>query len=157
MLDLSLGQVFFTLTAAMYLIGRKDLPRAAKLVGGYMGRGVGTVIRMKTDFWDSTRDHNLVKLHQEFQQGIKELNSIRAELTEASALRRPHQPHVVSSPPEPVNESETAKLRRLMQAEAVMSMDETLRYESRTEKETGMVDIVHDCLVQHTILKDDQK
>lgn len=38
---LTLGQTFFVITAAVVLVGPKDIPRIARMLGFYSGRAVG--------------------------------------------------------------------------------------------------------------------
>ncbi|GLD99804.1 hypothetical protein PINS_up008532 [Pythium insidiosum] len=88
----SWGELLLTVTAASYLLGRKELPKLGRFVGLYAGRSVGAIIRAKQEFFDATKDHEIVKLQREFQRGIEELNEIRAELTTVGSMARPHQP-----------------------------------------------------------------
>ncbi|DAZ98354.1 TPA: hypothetical protein N0F65_000673 [Lagenidium giganteum] len=93
-------EVLVTLTAAGYLLGRRELPKLSKFVGLYCGRSVGAILRAKQEFFDATKDNEIVKLQQEFQRGINELNEIRAELTSVGNLSRPHQPVGTAPSPE---------------------------------------------------------
>ncbi|POM76203.1 Sulfatase-like protein, partial [Phytophthora palmivora] len=86
------GTVFVTMTAASFLLGRRELPKIGRFVGLYSGRSVGAIIRAKKEFFDATKDNDLVKLQREFQRGIEELNEIRSELTSVGSMRRPLQP-----------------------------------------------------------------
>uniref|UniRef100_K3X1U0 Uncharacterized protein n=1 Tax=Globisporangium ultimum (strain ATCC 200006 / CBS 805.95 / DAOM BR144) TaxID=431595 RepID=K3X1U0_GLOUD len=95
----SWGEIFVTVTAAGYLLGRKELPKIAHFVGLYSGRSVGAIVRAKKEFFDATKDSEIVKLQQEFQKGIAELNEIRSELTSVSNLARPLQPQGSSPAP----------------------------------------------------------
>ncbi|KAJ0396496.1 hypothetical protein ATCC90586_002814 [Pythium insidiosum] len=88
----SWGELLLTVTAASYLLGRKELPKLGRFVGLYTGRSMGAIIRAKQEFFDATKDHEIVKLQREFQRGIEELNEIRAELTTVGNMARPHQP-----------------------------------------------------------------
>ncbi|KAG6622878.1 sulfatase-like protein [Phytophthora cinnamomi] len=94
------GTVFVTVTAAGFLLGRRELPKIGRFVGLYSGRSVGAILRAKKEFFDATKDNDLVKLQREFQRGIEELNEIRSELTSVGSMRRPLQPTgVAGSPP----------------------------------------------------------
>ncbi|CAI5742551.1 unnamed protein product [Hyaloperonospora brassicae] len=86
------GTVFVTVTAASFLLGRRELPKLGRFVGLYTGRSIGAIIRAKSEFFDATRDNDLVKLQREFQRGIEELNDIRSELTSVGRMRRPFEP-----------------------------------------------------------------
>ncbi|CAH0477623.1 unnamed protein product [Peronospora belbahrii] len=86
------GTVFVTVTAASFVLGRRELPKLGRFIGLYSGRSVGAILRAKMEFFDATKDNDLVKLQREFQRGIEELNEIRSELTSVGSIRRPLQP-----------------------------------------------------------------
>ncbi|KAE8900392.1 hypothetical protein PF005_g25604 [Phytophthora fragariae] len=86
------GTVFVTVTASSFLLGRRELPKIGRFLGLYSGRSVGAILRAKKEFFDATKDNDLVKLQREFQRGIEELNEIRSELTSVGSMRRPLQP-----------------------------------------------------------------
>ncbi|KAL3669188.1 hypothetical protein V7S43_005572 [Phytophthora oleae] len=92
------GTVFVTVTASSFLLGRRELPKIGHFLGLYSGRSVGAIIRAKKEFFDATKDNDLVKLQREFQRGIEELNEIRSELTSVGSMRRPLQPASSSAP-----------------------------------------------------------
>lgn len=58
----SWGEIFVTVTAAGYLLGRKELPKIAHVLGMYSGRSVGAIVRAKKEFFDATKDSELVKV-----------------------------------------------------------------------------------------------
>lgn len=58
----SWGEILLTVTAAGYLLGRKELPKLAHFVGTYGGRSVGAIIRAKKEFFDATKDNDLLKV-----------------------------------------------------------------------------------------------
>lgn len=58
----SWGEILVTVTAAGYLLGRKELPKIARVMGVYSGRSVGAIVRAKKEFFDATRDSELVKV-----------------------------------------------------------------------------------------------
>ncbi|KDO33757.1 hypothetical protein SPRG_01638 [Saprolegnia parasitica CBS 223.65] len=86
------GQVAVTLIAGSYLIGRKELPLAAKSCGRYVGRSIGAVLRAKNEYFEATKDSEIVKMQTELQKGLDELNQIRSELTNISSMKRPLRP-----------------------------------------------------------------
>ncbi|OQR84920.1 sulfatase-like protein [Achlya hypogyna] len=92
----TVGQVVLTLVAGSYLIGRKELPVMAKAGGRYVGRTVGAVLRAKNEYFEATKDSEIVKMQTELQKGLDELNQIRSELTTISSMKRPMRP--VSAP-----------------------------------------------------------
>lgn len=59
------GGVLVTVTAAGYLLGRKELPKLAHFVGNLSGRSVGAIIRAKKEFFDATKDNEIVKVSTE--------------------------------------------------------------------------------------------
>jgi Sec-independent protein translocase protein TatA len=58
----SWGEIFVTLTAAGYLLGRKELPKLAHFAGTYTGRSIGAILRAKKEFFDATKDNELIKV-----------------------------------------------------------------------------------------------
>lgn len=58
----SWGEIFITVTAAGYLLGRKELPKIAHFLGVYSGRSVGAIVRAKKEFFDATKDSEIVKV-----------------------------------------------------------------------------------------------
>ncbi|CAI5702312.1 unnamed protein product [Peronospora effusa] len=86
------GTVFVTVTAASFLLGRRELPKLGRFIGLYTGRSMGAILRAKKEFFNVTNDNDLVKLQRNFQRGIEELNEIRSELTSVGSLRRPLEP-----------------------------------------------------------------
>ncbi|EEY54285.1 sulfatase-like protein [Phytophthora infestans T30-4] len=92
------GTVFVTVTMSGFLLGRRELPKIGRFVGVYSGRSVGAIVRAKKEFFDATKDNDIVKLQREFQRGIEELNEIRSELTSVGSMRRPLQPTSDAAP-----------------------------------------------------------
>ncbi|CCI41071.1 unnamed protein product [Albugo candida] len=88
----SWGELILTLTAASYVIGRKELPKIGNIAGMYTGRAVGAIIRAKKEFFDATKDSKVVQMQRELQKGIDELNDIRRELASVGSIKRPYQP-----------------------------------------------------------------
>ncbi|CEG47622.1 uncharacterized protein PHALS_04772 [Plasmopara halstedii] len=86
------GTVFVSMTISSFLLGRRELPKIGRVLGFYSGRSVGAILRAKKEFFDATKDNDLIKLQREFQRGIEELNEIRAEFTSVGNMRRPLQP-----------------------------------------------------------------
>nr|CCA14405.1 sulfataselike protein putative [Albugo laibachii Nc14] len=88
----SWGEVILTLTAASYVIGRKELPKIGNIAGVYTGRAVGALIRAKKEFFDATKDSKVVQMQRQLQKGLDELNDIRQELASVGSMKRPYQP-----------------------------------------------------------------
>ncbi|KAG7386349.1 hypothetical protein PHYPSEUDO_000384 [Phytophthora pseudosyringae] len=116
------GSVFVAVTAASFLLGRRELPKIGRFVGVYSGRSVGAIIRAKKEFFDATKDNDLVKLQRDFQRGIEELNEIRSELTSVGSMRRPLQPtSSAAAPSGTVNRSVAGGVPRAVPAAAQAS------------------------------------
>ncbi|RHX99420.1 hypothetical protein DYB37_003600 [Aphanomyces astaci] len=92
----SWAEIGIVIVAGGYLIGRKELPRMAKMGGRYVGRTVGAVLRAKNEYFEATKNSDLVKMQSELQKGLDELNQIRSEMTTISSMKRPYRP--VSTP-----------------------------------------------------------
>ncbi len=60
--NVSWGEVFICIAATSYVIGKKELPIVAKTMGGYMGRSVGFILRSKKEFFNATKDNDLVEV-----------------------------------------------------------------------------------------------
>ncbi|KAF0746788.1 hypothetical protein AaE_007989, partial [Aphanomyces astaci] len=57
----SWAEIGIVIVAGGYLIGRKELPRMAKMGGRYVGRTVGAVLRAKNEYFEATKNSDLVK------------------------------------------------------------------------------------------------
>ncbi|CAK4153871.1 unnamed protein product [Aphanomyces euteiches] len=93
---ISIAELGFLMIAGTYLIGRKELPRVARSGGRYVGRSIGAVLRAKNEYFEATKNSDIVKMQAELQKGLDELNMIRAEMTNISSMKRPYRP--VSTP-----------------------------------------------------------
>lgn len=51
-----------TVTASSFLLGRRELPKIGRFLGLYSGRSVGAILRAKKEFFDATKDNDLVKV-----------------------------------------------------------------------------------------------
>ena len=57
-----MGELVLSITAAGYILGRKELPKLSHFVGQYVGRSVGAIVRAKQEFFDATKDSEIVKV-----------------------------------------------------------------------------------------------
>lgn len=80
MLDVSWGEIIVLTGVSFVLIGRKDLPHAARTAGQQIGRIVGLIqgARLRADRFAT--DHQLKQLQNEFKSGLRELDAVKAEL-----------------------------------------------------------------------------
>jgi len=85
MFDVTLTQTFVLLGAGAYLIGRKDLPKASRLVGKQFGRIVGLLQGAKIRADRFTGDSELNQLRNELRAGLRELDAAKAEFAVAAS------------------------------------------------------------------------
>jgi Sec-independent protein translocase protein TatA len=80
MFDVSWGEITVVVGLGLFLIGRKDLPQAARVAGTQVGRVVGLLqgARARADAFAQTNE--LRALHNEVKSGLRELDAVRAEL-----------------------------------------------------------------------------
>lgn len=80
MVFISWGETFVIAGVSVYVIGRKDLPRAARFLGVQVGRVVGLLqgARVRADRF--TAQNELRQLQNEFRSGLRELESVRSEM-----------------------------------------------------------------------------
>ena len=83
MLNVGWGETFIVIGAAMYFIGRKDLPRAARFAGTQTGRIVGLLqgARVRADRFAAQSE--LRQLQNELRSGLRELDAVRSEVAVA--------------------------------------------------------------------------
>jgi Sec-independent protein translocase protein TatA len=80
MFDVSWGETFVVVGLGLFLIGRQDLPKAARVAGTHVGRIVGWLqgARASADAFAQTNE--LRALHNEVKSGLRELDAVKAEL-----------------------------------------------------------------------------
>ncbi|KAI2508813.1 zinc-RING finger domain [Fragilaria crotonensis] len=83
MFEIGWGETFVVIGAAMYFIGRKDLPRAARFAGTQTGRIVGLLqgARVRADRFAAQSE--LRQLQNELRSGLRELDAVRSEVAVA--------------------------------------------------------------------------
>ena len=87
MFDIGWGETFVVIGAAIYFIGRKDLPRAARFAGMQTGRVVGLLqgARVRADRFAAQSE--LRQLQNELRSGLRELDAVRSEVAVAVSSR----------------------------------------------------------------------
>jgi len=85
MIDVSWGEILVVTGIGFYVIGKKDLPAAARFGGSQVGRLVGFLqgARARADRFAS--DSELYKLRNELRSGMRELDAVKSELAMASS------------------------------------------------------------------------
>jgi Sec-independent protein translocase protein TatA len=82
--DVSWGELGVVFVGGCFLVGRKDLPAAAHLVGKQVGRVVGLLqgARARADRFASQNE--LKDLQNELRSGLRELDAVKGELAMAT-------------------------------------------------------------------------
>jgi Sec-independent protein translocase protein TatA len=82
--DISWGELGVVFVGGCFLVGRKDLPAAAHLVGKQVGRVVGLLqgARARADRFASQNE--LKDLQNELRSGLRELDAVKGELAMAT-------------------------------------------------------------------------
>ena len=62
MLDLGWAEVLVTLGVAVAVLGKKDIPIAARTCGRMVGRTVGTLQRVRAEFTNAAKDNDLLQV-----------------------------------------------------------------------------------------------
>lgn len=80
MFDISWGEIFVVTGVGLAFIGKRDLPKAANVVGTQVGRIVGFLqgARARADRYAATSE--LRQLQNELRSGLRELDAVRSEL-----------------------------------------------------------------------------
>ncbi|ETW07670.1 hypothetical protein H310_02130 [Aphanomyces invadans] len=146
------GDVAIVMVAGGYLIGRKELPRLAKIGGRYVGRSVGAVLRAKNEYFEATKDSDIVKMQAELQKGLDELNQIRSEMTNITSMKRPYRP-VSTAANRPSQTSTSAPLMAASDAAAALSstyIPSTALTSSATPSSIQAATISHDYLAHQS-------
>lgn len=87
MVEISWGEVGFVIGVGMFLIGRKDLPKAAHTVGTQLGRVVGLLQGARARADQYTAQNELRQLQNELRSGLRELDQVRSELAVSMSTR----------------------------------------------------------------------
>ncbi|EWM28179.1 hypothetical protein Naga_100004g139 [Nannochloropsis gaditana] len=86
MFDVTGLEVVILIGAASFLLGKKEVPQLARIVGRGTGKLVALLNTAREQFVDATQNTHLSKLTDEVRQNMNELNSIRSEVR-AAGLR----------------------------------------------------------------------
>lgn len=61
----------------------KELPRIGRMLGFHAGRAVGYLQKMRSEVFQLAEKTDMVKVHEEMQETMHQLNAIRAELKDS--------------------------------------------------------------------------
>lgn len=83
----SWGEIFVATGLCMAIVGRKDLPKAARFVGEQTGRVVGLLqgARIRADRFAAQNE--LRQLQNELRAGLRELDAVKAEIAVAASSK----------------------------------------------------------------------
>ena len=107
MFDISWAELGVLTAVGIAVVGRKDLPLAARTAGHYTGRCVGWLQGMRTRADRFTAQNELAHLQGEVRSSMRQLQAVQAEVLSASSvqgglsggLSQPPRPPGMSSPP----------------------------------------------------------
>jgi Sec-independent protein translocase protein TatA len=87
MIEVSWGELFVVSALGLAMIGRKDLPQAARTAGQSVGRIVGLLQGARARA-DKFAEHNELKqLQNELRSGLRELDAVKSELAVSMSSR----------------------------------------------------------------------
>lgn len=78
--DFSWGELIILGAMGTYVIGKKDLPKAANMVGFQMGRVVGLLQGARTKADRFAMNNEMKALQNELRRGLRELDAVRGEI-----------------------------------------------------------------------------
>ena len=87
MFDISWAELGILTAVGVAVVGRKDLPWAARQLGYYSGKGVGWIMGMRSRADRFTSQHELAQLQGQVRTGMRQLQAVQAELLSASSGR----------------------------------------------------------------------
>jgi len=87
MLEVSWGELGVVIGIGLFLIGRRDLPNAARIAGTQVGRVVGLLqgARARADRFAAQSE--LTHLQNELRSGLRELDAVKSELAVSMSTR----------------------------------------------------------------------
>lgn len=80
MFDVSWGELFVVVGAGLFLVGKKDLPKAAHTLGNQVGRVVGLLQGARARADRFAEHSELRQLQNELRSGLRELDAVRSEM-----------------------------------------------------------------------------
>jgi Sec-independent protein translocase protein TatA len=85
MFDVSWGELFVMTGLSLAVIGRRDLPKAARFAGGQVGRVVGLLqgARVRADRF--AQQNELRQLQNQLRAGLRELDAVKAEIATSTS------------------------------------------------------------------------
>lgn len=78
MFDISFTQLLVVVTVSGYILGRKDMKNLAKLVGGGVGKFVGSLQGMRVKYEQKSQNQNveLKTLHTSVRSGLRGISPL---------------------------------------------------------------------------------
>jgi Sec-independent protein translocase protein TatA len=80
MIEVSWSEIFVVSALGLAMIGRKDLPQAARTAGQSIGRIVGLLQGARARADKFTSHNELTQLQNELRSGLRELDAVKSEL-----------------------------------------------------------------------------
>jgi Sec-independent protein translocase protein TatA len=87
MFDVSWGEVAVVAGLGLFLVGRHDLPAAARVVGTQVGRFVGLLQGARARADRFAAHHELRQLQNELRAGLRELDAVKSEVALSMSSR----------------------------------------------------------------------
>lgn len=87
MVEVSWGELGVVVGVGLFLIGRKDLPKAAHTLGTQVGRVVGLLQGARARADRFTAQNELRQLQNELRSGLRELDNVKSELAVSMSTR----------------------------------------------------------------------
>lgn len=87
MFEISWGELGVLVGVTTFLIGKQDLPRAARYAGTYVGRVVGLLQGARARADRFAANHELKQLQNELRSGLRELDVVKSELATSLSSR----------------------------------------------------------------------
>jgi Sec-independent protein translocase protein TatA len=88
MFNISWTELGVVTAVGIAVVGRKDLPAAARTAGTYTGRFVGWLQGMRTRADRFTAQHELSTLQTQVRSSLRELQAVQAEMMSASSVQQ---------------------------------------------------------------------
>jgi Sec-independent protein translocase protein TatA len=79
MFDVSWGELAVVTGLGLFLVGKKDLPAATRVVGRHFGRAVGVLQGARARADRFAANHELRQLQNELRAGLRELDAVKSE------------------------------------------------------------------------------
>lgn len=87
MFDISWAELGVVMAVGVAVVGRKDLPAAARTAGDWTGRAVGWLQGMRSRADRFTAQHELAALQNQVRSSMRQLQAVQAEVLSASSVQ----------------------------------------------------------------------